>query len=262
MHSNHPIGIFDSGVGGLSVAAHIHRELPFESLIYVADSGFAPYGDKSTQFIEQRCQEICQFLVQQQVKAIVVACNTATVSCITELRARFKLPIIGMEPGIKPALQLTKTGIIGVLATEQTVRSGAVNRLIFRFSDSSKVLVQGCPGLVELVEQANCDSPSLMTLLEGYLQPLLIKGVDTIVIGCTHYAFLISMIQDIVGQHIHIVTSHEAVTAELQRRLVANQLLTPEQQITEPLFYSTDKSVKSAATISQLWNKPINLATF
>lgn len=260
MHSNRPIGIFDSGVGGLSVAKNIQRELPYEQLIYVADSGFAPYGDKSSEFITQRCHAICQFFVEQQVKAIVVACNTATVSCIDQLRSTFYLPIIGMEPAIKPASIHSKVGTIGVLATAQTVQSGAVQRLVERFCHNADIFVQACPGLVELVEQASLDSQQASLLLNQYLRPLMDKGVDTIVMGCTHYAFLMPLIQSIVGEQVQLLTSHGPVTAQLQRRLSANSVLaTAANSTKQSVFYTSNLNPSAQLNFNRLWQTPIAL---
>ncbi|NQZ32174.1 MAG: glutamate racemase [Oceanospirillaceae bacterium] len=260
MYSNRPIGIFDSGVGGLSVAKNIQHELPNEHFIYVADSAFAPYGEKSTEFITQRCHVICQFLVEQRVKAIVVACNTATVSCITQLRAAFDLPFIGMEPAIKPASLHSKTAVVGVLATQQTVQSGAVSRLVAQYSDNADIVVQACPGLVEMVENACVNSVQLTLLLRQYLQPMLDKGVDTIVMGCTHYAFLTPLIQSIVGEHITLLTSHGPVTKELQRRLEAiSALANTDSNVGQSMFYTSALSPEAKQSFNQLWGSPVNL---
>jgi len=259
MFSHHSIGIFDSGVGGLSVAKDIQRTLPFESLVYVADSGFAPYGDQSAAFIANRCHRICQFFISQQVKAIVIACNTATVSCVAELRASYSLPIVGLEPAIKPAAINSKSAVVGVLATAQTVQSSAVTQLIERFGDHTKIILQGCPGLVERVEQADIYSQETRELLKEYLQPMLSAGADTIVMGCTHYAFLIPLIQKIIGPEITLLTSGQALSKQLHKRLSTAQLLNSTSHIQKLTFYSSSATPKSAAIISQLWGETVPL---
>src|SRR5450759_1198564 len=160
-----PIGVFDSGVGGLSVLREIRRELPHENLLYVADSGHAPYGDKSTQLIEARSIAIVEFLVSQHAKAIVVACNTATGAAIETLRARFSVPIVAMEPAVKPAATHTKSGVIGVLATSGTLVSNYFAKLHAHFGADVNILVQACPGLVEQVEAGDLSSDKTLSLI-------------------------------------------------------------------------------------------------
>lgn len=247
-----PIGIFDSGVGGLSVVKDIQVTLPFEQLIYIADSEHAPYGEKSADYITERCHSICQFLISRQVKAIVIACNTATVSCIKELRATYSLPILGLEPSIKPAAIDSKTSVIGVLATAQTVASGAVQQLMERFDSHAKIIVQGCPGLVEQVEHADLNSEKTALLLHKYLQPMLDAGADTIVMGCTHYAFLMPLIQKIVGPKITLLTSGLAVSKELKRRLRNDDLLNNSATRTKLDLYSNNPKANSVDIINAL----------
>ncbi|MBF0468034.1 MAG: glutamate racemase, partial [Desulfamplus sp.] len=191
-----PVGVFDSGVGGLSVLREIRRELPAEDLIYVADSGYAPYGNRPASFIERRANAIAEFLLGANVKAIVVACNTVTVVAIKMLRSWCPVPIVAMEPAIKPAATATKSGVIGVLATTRTIASPSVSRLCAIYGNKIKVLLQPCPGLVEQVERAELSTMLTRSLLFSYISPLLEKGADTIVLGCTHYPFLGQTIQD------------------------------------------------------------------
>ena len=168
-----PIGVFDSGVGGLSVLREIRSELPGEDLLYVADSGHAPYGDKSTELIEARAIAIVEFLLSQHAKAIVVACNTATGVAIKMLRARFSVPIVAMEPAVKPAVAITRSGVIGVLATSRTIASDNFARLHERFGADVKILMQACPGLVEQVETGDLAGGKTRALIERYVLPLL-----------------------------------------------------------------------------------------
>jgi glutamate racemase len=221
-----PIGIFDSGVGGLSVMREIREQLPHEDLLYAADSGHAPYGDKPAAFVEQRALAIADFLVQQNAKAIVVACNTATGVAVDALRARWAVPIIAVEPAIKPAVSLTKSGVVGVLATSQTIASAKFEKLVDRFAGNVEILAQACPGLAEQVERGEVSSDATRLLVEQYVAPLLHKGADTLVLGCTHYPFLVGLIRSIAGRQVEIVDPARAVAKEVRRRLEDRDLLT------------------------------------
>ena len=214
-----PIGVFDSGVGGLSVLRHVRAALPAEDLLYVADSAHAPYGVKSARFIESRARIIAEFLVAQDARALVVACNSATAAAIVCLRERFDLPIVGMEPAVKPAAEATRSGVIGVLATSGTLESGKFAELIGRFGSQARVIVQPCPGLVERVEAGDLDGPHTRALLAGFVAPLLAQGADTLVLGCTHYPFLIPLLQEMAGPQVEIIESGAAVARHLARRL-------------------------------------------
>jgi glutamate racemase len=194
MLQSDPIGVFDSGVGGLTVLREIRRELPQEALLYVADSGHAPYGDKPHQAIIARSLAISEFLIGQGAKAIVVACNTATAAAVSELRARYSLPIVAMEPAVKPAVARTRSGVVGVLATSQTAASHRFVQLLGRFNVGAEVLVQPCPGLVERIEAGDLDGGTTRALVADYLTPLLEQGADTLVLGCTHYPILTPLI--------------------------------------------------------------------
>jgi glutamate racemase len=214
-----PIGVFDSGVGGLSVLRHVRAMLPGEDLLYIADSAHAPYGDKSVQFIEARAMAIAEFLVARDAKALVVACNTATAAAITALRQRFGLPIVGMEPAVKPAAEATRSGVIGVLATSGTLDSGKFAELVQRFGSQARVIVQPCPGLVEQVELGDLAGPLTRRLLEGFIAPLLDAGADTLVLGCTHFPFLQPLLRELVGEEVAIIETGAAVARQLVRRL-------------------------------------------
>ena len=227
-----PIGVFDSGVGGLSVLRHIRAQLPQEHLVYFADSGFAPYGDKAEHVILARSLAVAGFLVRHGAKALVVACNTATVAAIKVLREHYPgMPIVGVEPGLKPAAALTRNGRIGVLATEGTLAGEKFLLLREQIGAASQVefLVQGCSGLADRIEQGELDSPATVAMLERYIAPLLAQGVDTLVLGCTHYPFVQGAIEDIVKrlgrQAVTLVDTGEAVARQLARLLAAAGLL-------------------------------------
>jgi glutamate racemase len=217
--TSNPIGVFDSGVGGLSVLIEIRRELPGEDLLYVADSGHAPYGDKPADDIQERAHAIVAFLVGRRAKAIVVACNTATGVSVDALRERWSIPIVGIEPAIKPAVATTKSGVVGVLATSQTIASTRFARLVETFGSGVNVIAQPCPGLVERVEEGDFSGPATRQLIEGYVRPLIEKGADTIVLGCTHYPFVTPAIAASAGAGIAIIDPAAAVARELRRRL-------------------------------------------
>ena len=217
--SDSPIGVFDSGVGGLSVLIEIRRELPHEDLLYVADSGHAPYGDKPADEIQARAQVIVEFLVSRGAKAIVVACNTATGVSVDALRERWSIPIVGIEPAIKPAVATTRSGVVGVLATSQTIASTRFARLVETFGTGVDVMAQPCPGLVERIEDGDFSGPATRRLIDSYVRPLIEKGADTIVLGCTHYPFITAAIAETAGPGIAIIDPAAAVARELRRRL-------------------------------------------
>jgi len=214
------IGVFDSGVGGLSVLQHIRAALPDAKLIYVADSGHVPYGDKSPAYIEARALALTRFLIGQGAEAIVIACNTATAAAAHALRIKYnKLPIIAMEPAVKPAAAATRSGVVGVLATVGTLESARFAALLDKHAGDVKIVTQGCPGLVEVVERGDLHSPEARRLVERYTAPLLAAGADTLILGCTHYPFLAPLIREVVGEKITLVDTGAAVARELKRRV-------------------------------------------
>lgn len=227
-----PIGIFDSGVGGLSVLRHIQTQLPQENLLYFADSGCAPYGEKAEQFIADRALAITDFLLQQGAKAIVVACNTATAAAIKALRARYPhLPLVGVEPGLKPAAALTKNNTIGVLATERTLASIKFKQLSTHISDSTgvRVLTQACIGLADQIEKGELQSAATALLVQRYVTPLIAQGADTLVLGCTHYPFVLPLLQDAAcratSEPVTIIDTGVPIALQLVRLLRQHDLL-------------------------------------
>ncbi|MCQ8116154.1 glutamate racemase [Methylomonas rosea] len=257
LRTDAPIGVFDSGVGGLSVLRAIRAELPMEDLLYVADSGYAPYGDRDADFIADRATTITELLLDAGVKAIVVACNTATVVAIEKLRAWCPVPVVAMEPAIKPAAQTTKSGVVGVLATSRTLASPSVARLCAAYGKDIEILLQPCPGLVEQVEKAQLHSEATRELLVRYLAPLLRAGADTIVLGCTHYPFLAPLIRDIVGPDVAIIDPATAVAKELVRRLNGNLMSISGERAAEVSFFSSTAIEEASLIISALWGKRV-----
>lgn len=253
-HSSSPIGVFDSGVGGLSVLRHVQQQLPHENLVYVADSQFAPYGDKGQAFVIERALCLSRFLVDLPVKALVVACNTATAAAVAELRKTFPLPIVGIEPGVKPAMRLSKTGVVGVLATQETVSSDKYAQLLLSYG-GQKVITQPCPGLVDEIEAMNLGGHRLRSLLTRYLAPMLEAQADTVVLGCTHYSFIAPLIQEISGPEIHLVDTGAPVAAELSRRLAEQGLLNLEGKKKLARFYTSALPERVAPILAHFWGE-------
>lgn len=254
-----PIAIFDSGVGGLSIAQCIHQQLPHENLLYVADTLHAPYGDKTAEFIQQRVNEIARWFIERNAKAIVVACNTATVNAIDQLRKNISIPVIGVEPAIKPAVNLSKNKKVAILVTKATAENQRFLTLVAQYSHNSEVIIQPCPGLVELIEQDKKNSPECELLLSEYLQPLLDKGVDTIVLGCTHYPLVKGIINKICGENVIIMETALPVTEQLQRQLALHNLINSSDKLGTTRFYSSKHGDMQQALFTHIWQQSLQL---
>lgn len=261
-----PIGVFDSGIGGLSVLRHIRTQLPHENLLYFADSGFAPYGDRSEQEIIARSFAITAFLRQHHIKALAIPCNTATAAAIRLLRDEYPtLPIVGVEPGLKPAAALTKTGTVGVLATARTLSSAKFQLLREQVSAAAgvRVLPQACVGLADQVEKGETNSLATAAMLRRYVLPLIDQGADTLVLGCTHYPFVQELIAEIVaherGQSVHIVDTGEAVARQLTRQLAQHDLLRTVNQAGTVTAFTTGSETALSTAFARLLklNPPI-----
>ncbi|MFZ5595650.1 MAG: glutamate racemase [Bacillota bacterium] len=253
MSDPRPIGVFDSGIGGLSVLTEIRKMLPAEDIIYYADSANCPYGHKSPDEIISRSSIICDFLLSLGSKILIVACNTASVAGLDTYRQKYQTPIIGMEPAVKPATAVTQNGKIGVLATGVTLSGNRFSSLLQRYQNGSDVYSQPCPGLVELVEAGRHNSPETTRLLEKYIRPLLEKGVDTIVLGCTHYPFLKASVQAITGPRIAIIDTGEAVARQVKRVLEQHGLETPAGGTGTEIFHTSGAVEVVEPVISKLW---------
>jgi glutamate racemase len=214
-----PIGVFDSGIGGLSVLRAIRAELPGEALLYVADSAHAPYGERDAEAVGERVDRIAAFLLERGAKAIVIACNTATAMAAARLRAWCPVPVVGIEPAVKPAAALTRSGVIGVLATPATAASEALRRLGERHARGIRLVVQPCPGLADRIEQGAGNDAELRAMLERFLAPLQRAGADVIALGCTHYALVAQQVRALVGDTVQLIDPAPAVARELARRL-------------------------------------------
>ncbi|MEJ2619846.1 MAG: glutamate racemase [Candidatus Thiodiazotropha sp.] len=257
MPSEAPIGIFDSGIGGLSVLRHIRSLLPNEHLIYVSDRAHLPYGDKDTDFIVERSRTITQFLISKNVKAVVIACNTATAAAVKVLRETYQLPIIGMEPGVKPAIMQSHSGIVGVLATHGTLNSHKFKMLLDDHAEGSEVIICPCEGWVEAIEQNGHDHRITRQIISQQLQPILHRGVDTLVLGCTHYPFVKNMIADEAGPDISIIDTGPAVAKQLARQLSAHGLLS---ELTDPgseAFWCSAPANQTQERIERLLNNQV-----
>ncbi|SPE23935.1 Glutamate racemase [Burkholderiales bacterium] len=219
--SSTPIGVFDSGAGGLSVVAAIRAALPTQAIVYFADTAFAPYGARSDREILERTQLCCSRLLDRGVAALVIACNTATANAIDELRAWAPVPVVGVEPGLKPAAAVTRNGVVGVLATRATLSSRRYRELLHKVSSQApqvRFVDHAAHGWVELVESGELDSVHTRTLVRQAVQALLDEGADTLVLGCTHYPFLRRAIEAVAGT-ASLIETGPAVARELQRRL-------------------------------------------
>jgi glutamate racemase len=254
-----PIGIFDSGVGGLSVLRHIRAELPNEHLLYFADSGFAPYGDKPEEVVSERVLAIAAFLVEQGVKALVVACNTATVAAIGLLRERYPgMPIVGVEPGLKPGAAATRNGVVGVLATEGTLSGEKFLLLrdqIVR-DTGTRFLLQPCVGLADQIEFGELESEDTSAMLARYIAPLLEEGADTLVLGCTHYPLVRASIEHVVNQasarEVTLIDTGDAVARQLARLLTAAGSLRQAAGAASLTGYTSASATALAAAFASL----------
>lgn len=239
MDSKAPIGIFDSGVGGLSVLKALRKELPHESFIYLADSANSPYGRLTAGKIKELSKKNTEFLLKKNVKLIVVACNTATGAAIGYLRGTYPVPFVGMEPAVKPAAANSITKKIGVLATARTFEADHFNNTVNRFAGDVEVIVAIGDGLVELVEQGRAESREAEDLLSGYLNPMVNQGIDQLVLGCTHYPFLINIIQRIIPDNITVHDPAPSVARQTRRVLEKSNGLAGGPEKLEDQFFST-----------------------
>lgn len=220
-----PIGVFDSGVGGLSVLRELRGLLPAEDFIYYADSAHCPYGGKPQAAILARSVAISEELLAAGCKLIVVACNTATIAAVEHLRASYPVPFVGMEPAVKPACALTRTGVVGVLATGAALAGEKFHQLVAQHAAGVRVITQPCPGLVECVESGDLDGPRVRELLLRYLEPLRAAGADVLVLGCTHYPFLRPLIQQLAGPSVQLLDTGAAVARQTRRIMEREGLL-------------------------------------
>jgi len=256
------IGLFDSGIGGTSIWREIVTLLPNENTIYLADSRNAPYGEKSKQEILNLAVKNTELLLKKDCKIIVVACNTATTNAINYLRNHYNVPFIGIEPAIKPAALKTKTNNIGVLATKGTLSSQLFSKTSEKIAKNIKIHEQNGDGLVALIEKGLLDTDKIQSLLQKYLQPMLLKNIDNLVLGCTHYPYLIPYIRQIVGSKITIVDSGFAVAKQLKNVLKREDLLNNTALKGEHLFYTNTNKKLLKNLLNSQKNCAVNYLNF
>lgn len=237
----------------------IRSLLPHEDLFYVADSGAAPYGDRPEAVVRERVSAIADFLVATGVKMLVVACNTATAVAVEMLRAKFTLPVVAMEPAVKPAAAVSQTKIIGVLATSRTLASERLARLTDHFGQGVQIVLQPCPGFVEQVERGDIDSPETLALARRHISPLIEKGADTLVLGCTHYPFLSPVIQEVAGPGVTVMDASLPTARHVRRRLQTADLLARRQIPGTERFWTSGEPGQVVPVISKLWGKPVHV---
>jgi glutamate racemase len=242
MSNNNPIGLFDSGVGGTSIWKEVHTLLPNESTIYLADSKNAPYGQKTQDEIIELSKKNTEFLLKNNCKLIIVACNTATTNAIKVLRDTYDIPFIGIEPAIKPAALHTKTHKIGILATQGTLNSDLFHQTVALYSDV-KVVEQIGFDLVKHIEKGELNSKKVALLLENYLLPMVAQDIDYLVLGCTHYPYLIPQIKKIIPNHIKIIDSGEAVAKQTKHVLEINDMFNTSKEVNQTFYINNPPEV-------------------
>jgi glutamate racemase len=248
-----PVGVFDSGVGGLSVLRALRLELPYEHFLYAGDSGCAPYGDRPAEFVVERATTITEFLIGQGAKAVVVACNTATAVAVESLRARFEIPIVAIEPAVKPAASRTRSRVVGVLATTGTLSSPNVGKLLASYGSDVEFVIQPCPGLADQVEKGEIASDATRALVRRYMRPIIDKGGDIVVLGCTHYPFLRPLIQEVAGPAVEVIDPATPVARELRRRLERAGLVNGSTAPGTERFWTTGVVEIVGPIVRQLW---------
>lgn len=252
------IGVFDSGLGGLSVLLEIRRRMPAAHLTYLADSAWVPYGARSEEVIRRRSLALANYLVKHDHDIIVVACNTATAAAVPLLRESFGIPIVGMEPAVKPATAATRSGVVGVLATVGTLQSARFAALLDQFGGNIRVLTRACPGLVEQVEAGDLDGPLTRSLVAQFVDPLVEAGADTLVLGCTHFPFLRPIIEATAGPEVRVIDTGEAVARRVREVAQAAGLQAADGGATS--FWTSGDARASLAPLRRLWGAEATLA--
>ncbi len=237
-----PIGVFDSGIGGTSILHELIKLLPNENMIYVADSANAPYGQKPVEEIVALCKKNVDLLLEKKCKLIVVACNTATTNAISELRNQYKIPFVGIEPAIKPAVLGSKTKAIGVLATKGTLTSELFSKTSDLYAENTEIVEVIGKGLVEFIEAGDLLNPKLEILLKKYVQPMLDKDIDYLVLGCSHYPYLVPLLSELLPNNVKIIDSGEAVARQTNQILQNNCIKNTSTALGEILFFTNSKA--------------------
>ncbi|HEX2091573.1 MAG TPA: glutamate racemase [Longimicrobiaceae bacterium] len=258
MTSDAPVAVFDSGVGGLSVLREIRSLLPAEDLVYLADSAWCPYGPRLAGEVRERTLELARLLEAMGAKVLVVACNTASGAALEALREELGIPVVGLEPALKPAARDTRTGVVGVLATAGTLASERFARLVREHANGAQVVPQAGTGLVELVEDGVFDGPEVRAVLEPLVAPFRERGVDTVVLGCTHYPFLREAIAGALGPGVRLVESGPAIARQTQRVLEERGLLA-EGREGRARILTTGNPVEVEPVVVRLWMEPVRV---
>lgn len=251
--ANAPIGVFDSGIGGFSIVRELLKLLPNEPLLYVGDQANCPYGRRPAEEIIAFSREVSRYLIAQGAKIIVIACNTVSAVALTYLRSAFpETPFVGMVPAVKPAVQLTRSGVVGVLATPTTIAGHLYQEVVKQCAVGKRVISQPSPGLVDRVEAGDLDGPETMALLECYIKPLLAAGADTLVLGCSHYPFLIPAIRRLVGDSVQLVDASEAIARQTARVLEREGLCRQEDTAPERVYATTGDPARMRLALERL----------
>lgn len=249
------IGVFDSGVGGLSVFKELYALMPEQDFVYVSDAGHCPYGNKPVEYIIDRADAITQFLIAQGAEVVVIACNTATAAAVKYLRGKYPIPFVGMEPAIKPAALTSKSGVVGVLATANTFKGSLYNNTLEKFASDVNVIEQVGDGLVEFVESGLIEGPEVEKLLSKYIKPMVDEGADAIVLGCTHYPFLESSIKKIAGEGVAVINPAPAIALQTKRVMDGMDSIKPSSS--RAIFYSTgDTSMMRSMVLKMIPSLP------
>lgn len=244
------IGVFDSGVGGLSVFRELYALMPEQDYVYLSDAAHCPYGNKPVEYIIERAEAITRFLIGKGAEVVVIACNTATAAAVKYLREKYPIPFVGMEPAIKPAALTSKTGVVGVLATANTFKGSLYHNTLEKFASDVEVIEKVGEGLVEFVEGGLTDGPEVEKVLHRYVDPMLESGADAIVLGCTHYPFLESAIRKIAGDGINIINPAPAIALQTKRLLESTEGRKPSSS--QYLFYSTGDTSVMRSMVSKI----------
>lgn len=255
-HSSAPVGVFDSGLGGLTVLRALRAQLPQEDFLYFSDARHLPYGDKPEAFLRERGQAVAQALVGKGCKALVIACNTATAAAAEVIRATVSVPVVALEPGVKPAVAQSKSGVIGVLATTRTLESPRFQRLVVQHAEGVRIVPQACPGLADAIEQHGAESAAVMTLLDRYVAPLAAAGADVVVLGCTHYPWVAAAIAERLPAGTVVQDTGEAVARQTARVLAAAGLQGGQGRLQ---LASSGVPAQVASTATRLWGAPLHV---
>lgn len=254
------IGVFDSGVGGLWILKHLQAKLPEYNYIFFADQGHVPYGGRQMEEIKSFSKEISRFLINKNCQIIVIACNTASAASLKYLREKFpEVFFIGMEPAIKPAVEITHTGRVGVLATPATFQGELYNSVVERFAQDVEIFKDNCPGLVEQIEKGELEDPETRSILEKAILPMLEKNIDTIVLGCTHYPFVIPLIKEIVGEGVNVIDPTSAIVRRVTQILNENNLSSGENGDKQMEIFTSSEIDKMKPILSKLFTKNLEI---